>query len=166
MSLGVQTHIEDRHRGGVGEPREIGKLLVGEITRMLVEEQGDAKAVVADHEWHQALDLQAIGCNVVLGAGGRCSDCVLPAGVRVQDEAAGFDGIDPAVVRIAQNNRGGGAAGCPAQLGAQQPQLSAKVALRGELSTEVDEGAQAAVLVPQRGEIGFGLNGHGWVGRV
>ena len=133
---------------------------------MLVEEQGDAKTVVADHQWHQALKLEAIGGNVVLGAGGRCADCMLPAGVRVQGEAAGFDGIDPAAVRITQHDRGGGAARCPAQLGAQQPQLSTKIALRGELSTEVDEGAQAAVLVPQRGEIGFGLNGHGWVGRV
>ena len=38
------------------------------------------------------------------------------------------------------------------QLGAQQAQLRAQVALGGHLATEVDQGAQATVLVAQRGE--------------
>ncbi len=75
-------------------------------------------------------------------------------------QSTGLDRIDRPVLGIEQDDRGCRTVGRSAQLGAEQPQLRAQVTFGRDLPPEIDEGAQATVLVAQRGEAVSGERAH------
>ena len=164
-ALGIQPRIEDGHRRGVGHGGQVANLFVARVARLAVIREHDPEHVLADQQRYGAHAVET-GWHEVsqLGATRRTADRLLPFGIDDDGQPGGLDRVDRAVLEVVQDHRRRRTAGRADKLGAQQPQLRAEVALGRYLSTEVDQGAEATVLIAQCGEAVGDQGGHGLAG--
>src|SRR6266566_2444869 len=81
VRLGVQASVQDGHRGGFGQTRQVAELIPADASRADVEQQRDSQQVVADQQRNEAGTAQTRGLDLYLGAGWRGAHGMLPLGI-------------------------------------------------------------------------------------